>query len=96
MFILYYRPTCGFCRRVLGEMKVMGLEVTLKDTSADPSLLKELIEKGGKKQVPCLVDEARDVVMYDSVEIIKYLHEFYGEEETSIDPSGMNVCLSCQ
>jgi glutathione S-transferase len=53
-----------------------NLNVTfdLKDTS-DDAVRDELIEKGGKGQVPYLVDTDKDVAMYESSDIIDYIRE---------------------
>ena len=37
--------------------------------------LDELMEKGGKRQVPFLVDEENGVSMYESDDICRYLEE---------------------
>jgi glutathione S-transferase len=43
-----------------------------------PEYEKELMDKGGKLQVPFLVDEERGVSMYESDDIIEYLFEYHG------------------
>lgn len=78
MLTLFYKPTCPFCQKVTGTASEMGLELDMKDISADEAIAAELIEKGGKRQVPYLVDAERDVAMYESDEIIEYLKEHYG------------------
>ena len=92
MLTLFYKPTCPFCQRVLGEVEEMGIKLNLKDISADSVALEELIEKGGKKQVPFLEDDERGVTMYESGDIIAYLQEHYKTDSTD----GNNVCESCQ
>ena len=42
-------------------------------------LREELIAKGGKKQVPYLIDAERGVSMYESGDIIAHLEQHYGE-----------------
>lgn len=49
---------------------------------ADDNILQELIEKGGKKQVPYLIDGSRGVAMYESADIVNYLGEHYSNKET--------------
>ncbi len=69
---LYYRPTCPFCRKVLGfidDAKITA--VVLKDVSSDPIRQKVLIEIGGKSQVPCLFIDG--VPLYESDDIIAWL-----------------------
>lgn len=54
-----------------------GIEFELKDIYSDPSIMEELIKRGGKKQVPYLVDDEKGVEMYESDDIIEYLNENY-------------------
>lgn len=75
MFTLYYKPTCPFCQRVLQMAENLGVEFDLKDISEDEAIAAELIEKGGKRQVPFLIDTEKDVSMYESSDIIEYIRE---------------------
>ena len=92
MLTLFYKPTCPFCQRVLGEAESMGLQMNLRDISADTVARDELIEKGGKQMVPYLVDDERGISMYESGDIVAYLQEHYKHDTTS----GEGVCESCQ
>jgi len=92
MLTLFYKPTCPFCHRVLGEAEDMGITMNLKDVSVDTVALDELMEKGGKKMVPYLADDERGVSMYESADIIAYLAEHYKGDTSSID----KTCESCQ
>lgn len=103
MLTLYYKPTCPFCQDVLGEAEEMGLKFNLKDISTDATLAEELIARGGKRQVPYLVDEEKNTEMYESRDIIKYLRENYedsAEQATSFN--GLRIhkseesCDTCQ
>jgi glutathione S-transferase len=55
----------------------LGVVFVLKDTN-EPDVAEELIARGGKKQMPYLVDEDKSIEMYESEDIITYLHEHYG------------------
>ena len=79
MLTLYYKPTCPHSNRVLSEAEHLGISFDLKNIASDDMLREELIQKGGKKQVPYLVDPERNIAMYESNEIIAYLHEQYGK-----------------
>ena len=79
MLILYYKPTCPFCRRVTAVIDRLGLEVEMKDISADEAVAAELEEKGGHRRVPYLVDTDKDVAMYESDDIVTHLQKEYGE-----------------
>lgn len=82
MLTLYYKPTCKFSARVLAVAEGLGVPLHLKDISADDTLKEELIARGGKKQVPYLVDEERNTEMYESRDIIAHLTTHY----SSADP----------
>lgn len=77
MMILYYRPTCHHCQKVLQEADTLpGVQFDLRDIST-PEVASELLERGGKQQVPYLIDEERGVAMYESDDIVQYLREHY-------------------
>ncbi len=69
--VLYYRPNCPFCVRVLEAMKGVDIKIDLKDLNENREYLDELIEMGGKRQVPCLMIDGE--VKYESQAIIDYL-----------------------
>jgi glutaredoxin 3 len=102
MLTLYYKPTCPFCQRVLQMAENLKVELDLKDVSEDETALAELIEKGGMKQVPYLVDSDKDVAMYESSDIIEYLRENHANTDASESPTkprvhvGGSVCESCE
>ena len=50
-------------------------EFNLEDITESEDIANELIEKGGKQQVPYLVDEKNGVAMYESSDIIDYIRE---------------------
>lgn len=70
---LYIRHTCPFCQKVLHFMKSRGIEVPLRDISADPEALETLVRVGGKQQVPCLFIDGAP--LYESDDIIAYFKE---------------------
>lgn len=76
MLILYMRPWCPYCLRVLIASDLLGVTFEKKDI-ADNTIADELIARGGKKQVPYLIDTERAVEMYESKDIIAYLEEHY-------------------
>ncbi|MBI1956846.1 MAG: glutathione S-transferase N-terminal domain-containing protein [Candidatus Niyogibacteria bacterium] len=74
MLILYVKTRCPFCEKVLRRARELG--IALKEHNiAEPRYLEELMQKGGKRQVPFLVDEERAVSMYESDDIVRYLEE---------------------
>ena len=52
MLSLYYKESCPFSQRVLEMAGNLGVEFDLKDIEAEDAIAAELIEKGGKRQVP--------------------------------------------
>ncbi len=103
MLSLYYKPTCPFCQRVLQMAENLKVELDLKNISEDETARTELIEKGGKQQVPYLVDTEKDISMYESSDIIDYIRENYvgkTNEPTVINKPrvhvGGSVCGSCE
>ena len=79
MLILYTSVSCPFCRKVEAYLTDKGLEYEARDTRANQVYLDELIEIGGKRQIPYLVDTERGVSMYESEDIIQYIRDTYGE-----------------
>lgn len=83
----------------------LKVEFDLNDISEDETAMTELLEKGGKKQVPFLVDTEKDISMYESNDIIEYIRENYagskgGDTETEVTKPrvhvGGSVCESCE
>jgi len=98
MLTLYYKPSCAFCRRVLAVVDRLEIEVDLKDIGEEENLA-ELIEKGGEKQVPFLVDTEHSVEMYESDDIVNHLQKNYGKDSAPARPRvhiSDNACLSCE
>ncbi len=100
MLILYYKPTCSFCRRVLAVIERLGLEADLRDIVESDEYEQELVAHGGKSSVPYLVDEEKGVALYESDDIIAHLERQYGREAVaSARPKvhiGGSVCLACE
>ena len=76
MLTLYDRSTCPYCHKVFDVAAELGVEFEKKDIG-DPAIAAELVARGGKQQVPYLVDSERGVEMYESDDIVVYLKEHY-------------------
>ena len=72
MYILYYKPTCPFCQKVLMYAEKNGVEFTLKNIEEEENA-ENLIALGGKRQVPFLVNDEDETKLYESDDIIAYL-----------------------
>ena len=66
---LYYKPTCPYCQKVLNFLTSQGISVPLKNT-LDNKNREELINIGGKNQVPCLIIDRK--ALYESDDIIEW------------------------
>lgn len=92
MLTLYIKDNCRFSKKALAALEEVGVSCEVKNIK-DPAVATELIEKGGKKQVPflddadpctsaghitpCLVHD--EVMMYESEDIADYLRKNYGK-----------------
>lgn len=70
--ILYEKTGCPWCQKVLDFAGGKGIEFELRNI-ADAKVAEELIARGGKRQVPYLVDAKNAVEMYESADIVEYL-----------------------
>jgi len=82
MLKLYVKTECPYCAVVLHKVDELGVQVKQLNI-ADDEVAGKLIELGGKRQVPYLVDEERGVSMYESQDIVDYLDEHYAKSEKS-------------
>lgn len=71
--VLYMKPTCPWCQKVLAFMDEKGIELAQRDIAADPAAREELARVGGKAQVPCLFIDGEP--LYESSDIIAWLNE---------------------
>jgi glutaredoxin len=70
---LYYFDTCPFCIRVLRYLEGRGISIPMKNTMQDASAREELMQIGGKTQVPCLVIDGQP--LYESADIVSWFEE---------------------
>lgn len=64
--------TCPYCKKVLSFAEEKGIKLNKIDI-ADKANEDALIQIGGKRQVPFLVDKDRNIQMYESSDIVEYL-----------------------
>ena len=72
MFELFILETCPYCKKVTDFLEKEGVKYQKIDISNKESE-ESLIQIGGKRQVPFLIDTERNVQMYESNDIIEYL-----------------------
>ena len=87
MLDLFILETCPYCQKVIEfldkeHMKYNKIDILNKDSE------NSLIQIGGKRQVPFLVDTERNIQMYESDDIIEYLDEI-----TKIKPIWLEIGL---
>lgn len=72
MLELFVLETCPYCQKVMKfldeeHMKYRKIDISNKESE------ESLIQIGGKRQVPFLVDTDRNIQMYESADIVEYL-----------------------
>ena len=70
--ILYQSDYCPFCIKVQRFLDANNIQVTKRDT-LDPAMRQELINLGGKGQVPAL--RVGDAILYESNDIIHWFQQ---------------------
>ena len=76
--VLYQFNQCPFCVKTRRQIHRLSLNIEKRDARNDPKWNQELINDGGKYQVPCLkiTDKSGSVEwMYESTEINQFLNE---------------------
>ncbi len=81
MITLYGKTNCKYTAKVVDTLDMLRLSFEKKNI-ADPQFAEELMERGGKRQVPFVVDG--DVSLYESGDIIEYLERTYGDQESGV------------
>ncbi len=69
--VLYYSPSCPFCQKVTDFMQKCDIKIKMVDRDWSRENRQELVDIGGKPQVPCLVIDGK--AMYESDDIIEWL-----------------------
>ena len=79
-YTLYVKAGCPFCAKVLNFMDEHHIVLPVMDVTLEPhkDAYDELINIGGKFQVPCLVFDGK--AMYESDDIIAYLNKTFVED----------------
>ena len=76
MITLYVRSRCPYCAKVMEMLeREIGEDFTVRFISKPENRTE--VEKGGKLQVPYMVDEKTNTSLYESDDIISYLKKQY-------------------
>ncbi len=73
---LYHFQACPFCAVTRKVIDQLDIEVEKKDTRKEPQYRQELVNGGGKSQVPCLritTTSGKVHWLYESGDIIQYV-----------------------
>ena len=74
--LLYKFDSCPYCRRVQRALDQLDLDVELRDTRENPEHRRELRQRTGRTQVPCLFIDGEP--MFESADINAWLQRTYG------------------
>lgn len=78
---LYQFKQCPYCVKTRRSIRRLGLNIETRGARNDPQWHSELINQGGKYQVPCLrlvKADGSQQWMYGSNDIIDYLDQRFG------------------
>ncbi len=82
MLQLYDIENCPYCRLVREALTELDIDVEIYPCPKGGERFRpELAERGGKAQFPYLVDPNNGVEMYESLDIVAYLFETYGQRD---------------
>lgn len=81
---LYQKESCPFSHAVRNKLTHLGLDFVAHSVPDDQPLKHEqLVQAGGKDQVPFLIDHTSGVKLYDSQAILTYLDKTYGKAQAA-------------
>ena len=82
---LYEFESCPYCRKAREALTVLDLEAMIYPCpKGGPGYREELKRRSGKAQFPYLVDPDTGIEMYESLDIVAYLYETYGQRPLPI------------
>ena len=80
MLQLYDIENCPYCRMVREALTELDLDAEIFPCPKSGERFRpDVVERGGKAQFPYLVDTNTGIEMYESLDIIAYLFETYGQ-----------------
>jgi glutathione S-transferase len=81
--VLYNMEGSPYCRKVREVLSELDLEHVVRNLPKGSPKREQLVRRGGKMQVPYLVDPNTGREMYESDDIIAYLEARYGAEQAA-------------
>ncbi len=82
---LYEFEGCPYCRKVREVFTELDLDYISRASPKGDSGRAALVARGGRSMVPFLHDPNTGAEMYESEDIIDYLHDTYGSGRATID-----------
>lgn len=76
MIELFMLEFCGYCKKVISFLDEHDIPYKTIDIS-NKANEDALIQTGGKRQVPFLLDKNKNIKLYESDDIINYLKKEY-------------------
>lgn len=76
---LFQFEVCPYCRKVREALSELDLDYVSRSGARGASSREEVVARGGKAQFPYLFDPNTGVEMYESEDIVDYLHATYGK-----------------
>jgi len=76
MLELFVLETCPYCKKVMEYMNANSIKYEVRDVTNHKNF-ETLMTKGGHDQVPFLLDEEKNLVLYDSDAIITFLKDAF-------------------
>jgi glutathione S-transferase len=92
MLELYQREECPFCHKVRVVLNELELDFICRISKTGSAQREIMLKLGGKAQVPFLVDQEKNVMLYESDAIIKYLYANYAKTESIPQDNATKVC----
>ena len=69
---------CSYCRKVREVLSELDLDYVVRNVPQRSPKRSDLVARGGKMQVPYLVDPNTGAEMYESDDIVAYVEKRYG------------------
>src|SRR5438132_1222821 len=75
---LYHFEASPYCRKVREVLDELNLDCVVRNVAKQSARRPELVARGGKMQVPYLIDPNTNTELYESDAIVSYLTATYG------------------
>ena len=73
--VIYFSPTCPYCKAAKEYLTAKGLEFTAYDVLNDSAKAQEMIDRSGQMGVPVIFIDDKMIIGFDQAAIDKELFE---------------------